>query len=66
LPGEWENSNISVSDSANKTEMDEARNKFKFDGPGSFTLNLKATTTLNENMNYIEVWIPFIRCSNRD
>jgi hypothetical protein len=48
---------MTVPDTANKTEMDEARNKFKFDGPGSFTLNLKATSTLNENINYIEVCV---------
>jgi hypothetical protein len=35
--------------------MDEARSKFLFDGPGSFSLNLKAVATNNEDMNYIEV-----------
>lgn len=48
----------------NKTAVDEARSKFKFEGPGSFSINLKATKTANEDINYMEVcttYIPTIR-----
>lgn len=53
--GDWENRNMSIPDSTNKTEMDNARSKFKFEGPGSFSVNLKAMKTLNDDINYIEV-----------
>ncbi|CAO3640235.1 unnamed protein product [Mucor hiemalis] len=55
--GEWENRNMSIPDSTNKTEMDNARSKFKFEGPGSFSVNLKAMKTVNEEINYIEGYI---------
>lgn len=35
--------------------MEEARNQFKFDGPASFTLQLKSFSTEIEDANYIEV-----------
>lgn len=35
--------------------MEEARKEFQFDGPGSFTLNLKSTLSVEENVDYIEV-----------
>lgn len=54
--GKWENRNISIPDTTNKTAVDEARSKFKFDGPGSFSINLKATKTINEDINYMEVY----------
>lgn len=62
--GNWENRNISIPDTTNKTAVDEARSKFKFEGPGSFSINLKATKTANEDINYMEVcttYIPTIR-----
>lgn len=37
------------------TEIDEARSKFKFDGPATFTLQLKSFSTELEDANYIEV-----------
>jgi len=40
----------------NKTAMEQARHTFQFDGPGSFTLNLKSTVTLDKDIDYIEVW----------
>ncbi|CAO3677518.1 unnamed protein product [Rhizopus stolonifer] len=55
--GDWKNQNISIPDTANKTEMEEARNQFKFDGPASFTLQLKSFSTEIENANYIEGYI---------
>lgn len=54
--GEWKNSNISVPEYVNKTAMEQARHTFQFDGPGSFTLNLKSTVTLDKDIDYIEVW----------
>lgn len=53
--GEWTNANISIPDSANKTEMEEARKEFLFEGPGSFTLNLKSSLSVEEDVDYIEV-----------
>ncbi|KAI7889472.1 uncharacterized protein EV154DRAFT_514338 [Mucor mucedo] len=55
--GNWENRNISVPDNANKTALDEARSKFKFEGPGSFSINLKATETMNKDINYMEGYV---------
>ncbi|CAO0795418.1 unnamed protein product [Mucor circinelloides] len=55
--GEWKNGNISVPEYVNKTAMEEARHTFQFDGPGSFTLNLKSTVTLDKDINYIEGYI---------
>lgn len=46
---------MSIPKSTNKTEMDNARSKFEFDGPGSFSVNLKAIKTNNSDINYIEV-----------
>lgn len=53
--GQWENHNISIPRTVNKTEIEEARSNFKFDGPGLFSINLKAMSTNNEDINYIEV-----------
>ncbi|KAG1174625.1 hypothetical protein G6F70_004731 [Rhizopus microsporus] len=55
--GEWKNRNISIPDTANMTEIDEARSKFKFDGPATFTLQLKSFSTELEDANYIEGYI---------
>lgn len=53
--GEWENYNLTVPDDFNKTELEQARNTFQFDGPGSFSLNMKSVVTLDKDINYIEV-----------
>ncbi|KAI8075773.1 hypothetical protein BDF21DRAFT_423644 [Thamnidium elegans] len=55
--GQWENHNISIPRTVNKTEIEEARSNFKFDGPGLFSINLKAMSTNNEDINYIEGYI---------
>ncbi|KAI8983562.1 hypothetical protein BDB01DRAFT_791258 [Pilobolus umbonatus] len=55
--GEWINNNMSIPDSMNKTEIDTARNNFHFDGSGTFSLNLKSTSTKNVNINYLEGYI---------
>lgn len=55
LKGDWKNRNISIPNTANKTEIEEARKEFKFDGPASFTLQLKSFSTDIEETNYIEV-----------
>ncbi|KAG1143058.1 hypothetical protein G6F37_011401 [Rhizopus arrhizus] len=55
--GDWKNRNISIPNTANKTEIEEARKEFKFDGPASFTLQLKSFSTDIEETNYIEGYI---------
>lgn len=35
--------------------MEEARKEFQFDGPGSFTINLKSVLSVEEDVDYIEV-----------
>ncbi|KAI8984048.1 hypothetical protein BDF20DRAFT_857701 [Mycotypha africana] len=55
--GEWENRNLSIPDTLNKTELDEARKTFDFAGPGSFSVNFKTSKTRESEMNYMEGYI---------
>ncbi|ORY94080.1 hypothetical protein BCR43DRAFT_495831 [Syncephalastrum racemosum] len=55
--GDWSSQNVSVpaSDPAsNHTLQEEERGDFRFDGDGSFTLNLKSIATKDEGVHYIE------------
>ncbi|KAI7897604.1 uncharacterized protein BX663DRAFT_556558 [Cokeromyces recurvatus] len=57
--GEWINRNISIPQSTNITEVNKARNNYSFEGPGSWTFNVKAVKTIDHDMNYIEGYFRF-------